>query len=356
MAYDPVDSPHAQPPLDRIAAAERSGQRRDRAAAELFHLSHDARIDDRTTAALDATLRATVATVEAAVRAHAARLLTARGDAAAAQAVASGEDRFTAVRDAGLFRDPTLFGELHARVRLAGLAAAVPLTPGDGGDRPTMVARLAQAGDRLIAAAAVAMLAAEARRAAPVQASCDLPRPLHDRIAWWIAAALRQSVAAPVAASLDTVLADAVRRATDRQGDPVAVEVAAMRLAHAIDAPLENLPVLLEEAVEEAQLTLFVALAARGAGLDFERMRALVVERDDLRLWVVLRALDVARPVIARIGFALAEADPARDIARFAASLDTIMAVAPDAARVALTPMALDPEYHAALSALDGRR
>lgn len=353
MAQDPVDSPHFPSLPDRVAAAERVGQRRIGAAAELFHLSHDARIDDRTAAALDTMLRATVATVEEAVRAQAARLLTARGDAVAAQGVASGSDRFDAVQRAGLFRDPALFAELHARVRLAGLSAAVPVTPAEGAERPLMVARLAQSTDRLIAAAAVAMLSAETRRAAPVQTHCDLPRALHERIAWWIAAALRAAARGGAAAVLDTVLAEAVRRATDRQGDPVAAEVAAMRLAHAIDAAPEALPALLEEAVGEGRLILFVALAARGAGLEYERMRALVIDRDDVRLWVVLRALGVDRPVLARIGFALAEADPARDMGAFAAALDAIMAVSPDAARSALTPMALDPHYHAALSALD---
>jgi len=356
MAYDPVDSfgPSSLP--DRVAAAERGGQRRVRAVADSFHLLHEARIDDRTAAALDAAMRAAVAGVEATLRAQAARLLTARGDAAAAQAVASGPSSFDAVVRAGLFRDAALFGELFARVRLAVLSAAMPLTPNESGDRPTMLARLVQASDRLVSAAAVAMLAAEARRAAPAQPHADLPRAMQGRMAWWVAAALRAQADAGVATLLDLVIGDAVRRATDRQGASVAPEVAAMRLAHAIDPAPEQLPPLLEEAIEEAHLPLFLAIAARGAGLEYERMRDLLIDRDDSRLCVVLRALGLERATIARIGYALCAADAGRDVAAFAAGLDAVMAVTPEAATAALMPISLDPEYHVALLALDGAR
>ena len=71
------------------------------------------------------------------------------------------------------------------------------------------------------------------------------------------------------------------------------------------------------------------------------------------RLWVALRAIDLPREAIARIGYALCEADPRRDLEQFADVLDWIMAVAPQEARAALAPHYLDPDYRAALQALE---
>lgn len=360
MSVDPVDPREASASalllLDHVAAAERAGHRRLRAAADHFHVPDDARIDDRTAAALDATMRATVAGVDAGIRDHAARLLASRGEPELAKGLRSAEVPFERVMQAGLFREPALFGELYARVRMDALARALPVMVAHGSDAPTMVARLAQASDRLVAAAAVAMLAAQARRGSVVEgvpAAVDLIRPYHARIAWWVAAALREMAGAgDRIAALDAALAESVRRAVDAQGELVPLEVAAMRLAQAVEPQGDEVPALLGEAIGDGRLVLFTAIVARASGLAFERVRDLVIDPDGARLWVVLRALAVDRATIARIGFALAEAEPARDVEGFADRIDSIMAVTPEAARVALAPMALDADYHAAMLAL----
>ncbi|MDJ0276174.1 DUF2336 domain-containing protein [Sphingomonas sp. 2R-10] len=360
MSIDPVDPREASASalllLDHVAAAERAGHRRLRAAADHFHVPDDARIDDRTAAALDSTMRATVAGVDAGIRDHAARLLTSRGEAALAQGLRTAGSPFDRVVRAGLFRDAALFGELYARVRMDALARALPVTVAAGGDGPTMVARLAQASDRLIAGAAVGMLAAQARRASVVDgvpAAVDLIRSHHARIAWWVAAALREMAGAgDRIAELDAALAESVRRAIDAQGELVPLEIAAMRLALAVEPQGDEVPALLGEAIGDGRLVFFTAIVARASGLAFERVRDLVIDPDSARLWVVLRALAVDRATIARIGFALAEAEPVRDVEAFADRIDSIMAVTPGAARVALAPMALDAEYHAAMLAL----
>lgn len=360
MSIDPADPREASAAaillLDHVAAAERAGHRRLRAAAEHFHLPDDARIDDRTAARLGEAMRASVDGVDAVVRDHAIRLLTARGQAAVAQGLRAAGSPFDRVVRAGVFRDPTLFGELFARVRLDAIAQGLPMMATGTGDGPTMVARLAQSSDRLVAAAAVAMLAAQARRGSVVEgvpAAVELARPLHARIAWWVAAALRDMAGAgEQIALLDAALAESVRRAVEPQAELVPLEVAAMRLAQAIEPQGEEVSALLAEAIGDGRLILFTALVARASGLAFERARDLVIDTDGARLWVVLRALAVDRATIARIGFALAEAEPVRDIEGFADRIDIIMEVAPEAARIALAPMALDADYHAAMLAL----
>lgn len=342
--------------LDNVVAAERAGHRRLRAAADHFHMPVDARIDDRTAAQLDATMRATIASVEGQIRDQAARLLAARGDAALAQTIRIGGSTFDRVQRAGLFRDPVLFGELFARVRLESIGRALPMLIADSRDRPTMIARMAQASDRLVAVAAIAMLAAQARRGTVVDggtAAIDLIRPLHARVAWWVAAALRETAHPDgTVAAVDAALAESVRRVIEVQSETAPLEIAAMRLAHAIDAQGDEVPALLTEAIGDGRLVLFVALVARASGLAFDRVRDLVIDTDGSRLWVALRAIGLDRATIGRIGFALAEAEPVRDIEAFADRIDTIMAVTPDAARIALAPLALDAEYHAAMLAL----
>ncbi|MBD8677499.1 DUF2336 domain-containing protein [Sphingomonas sp. CFBP 13720] len=364
MWHHPVDPREADASavtlLDHVAAAERAGHRRLRIAADQFYRTDDARIDDRTAAGLDGMMRMTVASVETGVRDHAARLLAARGEPALANVMRGARGCFDRVHAAGLFRDPALFGELFARVRLESIARALPVQLAEGPERPTMVARMAQASDRLVAAAAAAMLVAQARRSAAgdVGAAVDLVRPLHARIAWWVAATLRETAGATAGdrmTTVDAALTESVRRAIDPGGQLVPLEVAAMRLAQAIDAQPDELAPLLGEAIGDGRLVLFVALVARAGGLAFDRVRDLVIDTDGARLWVVLRALGLDRPTIARIGFALAEAEPARDIESFADRIDTIMAVEPADARAALAPLALDPDYHAAMLALGGR-
>ena len=132
-----------------------------------------------------------------------------------------------------------------------------------------------------------------------------------------------------------------------------------MRLAGAIKAQPDELPPLLIEALHDARLTLFIALIAHALGVAYELIRELVLELEGERLWLVLRALDLPRPAIAEIGYLLAEAEPRRDVEAFADLLDAIASIDPAAARRAIAPLTLHPDYRAALLALgaaEGKR
>lgn len=366
MSEDPVDSRQADAYsaaalLAQTGAAERAHHRRVRAAADHFHLSVDSRVDDRTAAALDRVMRDTVATVQRSVRDHAVRVLGMRGETTLANGLRAADDCFDRVHDAGLFRDPALFGELLGRVRLDILTNLLPIQPQPSPDHPSLLAKLAQRGDRLVASAAVALLAAQGRRDSSSDqrtAAAELPRPMHARVAWWVAAALRDAlhgVALDRIALLDAALSESVRRGLDVLDELPPLEVAAMRLAHALDPQPGELSPLLDESLADGRLALFVALIARASGLGFDRVRDIVLDPDGNRLWLALRGLDIDRDTVARTAFFLAEADPARDIHGFADRIDAIMQVTPDTARVTMAPMALDPDYHAAMLALGVR-
>jgi hypothetical protein len=99
---------------------------------------------------------------------------------------------------------------------------------------------------------------------------------------------------------------------------------------------------------------LFAAVLAHALRIDFYAVRAMTLDSASERLWVALRALDFDRAAVARLGVALSEADPRRDVEAFADQLDMIMAVGADEARAAIAPLALPADYRAALLALKG--
>jgi hypothetical protein len=184
----------------------------------------------------------------------------------------------------------------------------------------------------------------------------DLPAPLHQRLVWWVAAALRERTV-PVAgdgmAALDRALAEAALRSLSAQGGAERLEVATLRLAAAIDAHDDELPILLVEALGDRQLALFIAFLAHALRVEYEVAREIVLDPEADRLWLVLRALDLPRDSLARIGLALSEADPRRELDALPDQLEAAMAIAVDDARAAVTPLSLHPDYRAALMALE---
>lgn len=362
MATEPgTDSPRAGDGaarlLARAAAAGARAHAHLGAAIRDVSLSADVRIDDRRRAAVGASFAALVATVEGELREHGARLLRGRGQAAQAAALtdapASVADRLWR---GGLADDADFMGELIARVHLDVLADLLPDAGRDDPDRPSLLPRLTEHADRVVAAGARAVLAADnRRRAEDLGGRTDLPAALHRRLLWWVAAALRTD-APDAAAGLDAALAEAVQRNLDAHDEAERLEVAALRLAAAIDPRPDELPPLLAEALGDRRPALFVALLAQALRLPFEAAREIVLDRGGERLWLACRALDLPRETIARIGLLLAEAEPRRDVERLAADLDDIAAIPADVARDALVPLTLPGEYRAALDGLRGGR
>src|SRR5882757_8469029 len=152
----------ASPPLVRAAAADLRADRRLAVAIDDFFLPDEARLDDRLRAALTAVLADLVGTVEIALRQHGARLLAARDAPLLAETLAASEspilDRLVT---AGMMRDPDLMRELIGRVRQDVLAESLPVEAPEDPDRASLLARLSQHADGVVATSAVALLAAE---------------------------------------------------------------------------------------------------------------------------------------------------------------------------------------------------
>jgi len=345
--------------LARAAAADLCADERLAIAVDDFFLPAESRLDERSRSALAGTLAGMVAAVEGAVGQHAARLLAAREVPALSEALASSQPLVMGrLVSSGLLRDAELMRELVGRARQEGLAGALPVTAPEDPDRASLLARLIQNSDGVVAAAAMALLAAENRRHGDVDAMAtrtDLPAELHHRLTWWTAAALREhfiKAAGDSLPALDRALIDAAMRSVSSHDEGDRLEAVAMRLAAALDPRADELAPLLVEALADRRLSLFVALIGHALGLEYADARDIVLDPSADRLWLVLRALEVDRESIARIGLALSEADPRRDLDSFAEALDGIAATPSTHARVAITSLLLHSDYRGALLAL----
>lgn len=335
------------PLFARAAAADARTHARLQTAINDLLAPEDARLDDRTRAAVQELLARLVATVEGDLRLHAGRSLATRGEPDLAASL-SGDSAPVLARliEAGVIRDADFFGELIGRARLGLLADALPVAAPEG-EEASLLARLANHADRVVATNAVAVLVADSRRtpeeSAPILT--ELPAELHHKLVWWIAAALREG---RESAAVARALSDAAQRSIAAHDEGERPEAAAIRLASALDAKAAELPGLLIGALGDRRAGLFVALIGHSLGIEFGLVRDALLDPAGERLWLMLRALEMPRETIARIGLALSEADPRRDIESFADSLDTIAAIDPGKARDALAPLKLDPAFRAA--------
>ncbi len=358
VGQDPVYD--AKPSFDDpVARAEQSRLRAETRLTSTiadFFLDADARLDDRTRLRLAQVLGTIVGAIESDIRRHAARLLVGDGSTKAGEAIVrtKGAGVLARLTRAGLLRDEELMDELIARVRHDLIAASLPVDPAEA-DEASLLVRLASVPDRVVASAASALLAAESRRRVAneegIVGGSELPAELHHRLVWWVAATIRGDMPASTHES-DRAITSAAERSLAAHDEGERADAVAMRLAGAMDARPNELAAVLVEAIGDRRLSLFVAVMAHALGIAFDQARAITLDPEGDRLWLALRALDMDRPTIARIGLALSEADPRRDIEAFADALDAILAVGVEDARVSLAPLSLNRDFRLALRAL----
>lgn len=349
--------------LARAAAGESRAEVRLRAAVAQLSQPDDLWIDDRTRAQVANCLSGMIAAIEAELRGHAARALGVRGAADLAEAIARPQPTTeAALAAAGLLAAPDLVRELVARTAQDMTSEALPPMAPSEDDRASLIVRLAGVPDGVVAATAIAYMAAEARRRAATDAGevkassqTDLPAELHHRLVWWVTAAIAAElppVAGPAQAAIDRALTDAALRSLAAHDEGDRLEAAAMQLAGAIDATATELPELIEESLHDRRLPLFIAVLAHALGVDYDLVRDVVLDPVGDRLWIAARALDLPRATMARIGLALCEADPRRDLDGFADQIDMIAAIDADEARRAIAPLTRHPDFRAAAQAI----
>lgn len=342
-------------------AAMAAARARRRTAAEIRDLlsEGDARLDDRTRTAAAACLDAVVSAIDGLIRERAANWLVEHGDGDAAERLSQlSIDTTVCLADAGILSETALIEEILGRVGEALLAERMPIDlPGEA-DAPGIVLRLTGARDAKVAQAATALLAADAARRAELAgmtSTGDLPAPLRAHLAWPIVAVLRSRVEGGPAAATDAALAHAAGQVIGSIGEVHPLEATAMRLAKALAPDRDELPLLIADALADRRLSLAIALIARGFGADYSAIRDVVLDPDGERLWLVLRAIELDRRTIARIGYLLCEADSRRSTEGFADMLDLVMAVSVDQAADAVGDLRLPSHFRDALHLLQRR-
>lgn len=323
--------------LARVAHGSARDESRADAAVEDFFLAEEDRLDDRVRTRMSALLARLVQGVEQDIVAYAARLT----------GVPLGGGVFERLVTSGLLRDRALIAHLVAAARLDIAADALALGVPQS-DRSDLLVRLCSVNDGVVASAAAALLAAINRLRA--DGRDGLPRALHERVVWWVAAALHERAGA--GADHAAALVEAAARSIEAQDEDATVPALAARLAGAIDARQEELGALLVDALADARPAVFVAVLAHAARLAPAEALAITLDPIGERLWVTLRALGLDRPTMARIGLLLAEADPRRDIEAFADLLDAVIAIEAAPAAAAIGVLRLHPDFRAAQRAL----
>ncbi|WP_296611215.1 DUF2336 domain-containing protein [Sphingomonas sp.] len=339
----------------RAAAAARHADRRLAEAIEDFFLPEDSKLDDRTRAALAATLTAIVAAVERDLRRRAVAH-SSGADSTAIQRIEDGAPVLDRLVGSGLLRDFDMMRELIARTRQDLLVDLLPALPPDEIGSASLLARLAGSADPRVADAALAVMAAESRRRGLIDSHrlerTELPAELQHRLVWWVAAAIREQLG-PSAA--DRIIAEVALRALADHDEGDRLESAAMRLAATVDPQPAELATVLRHALGDRRVALVIAFLGHALGIDYATMRQIVLDGGD-QLWLALRGAGLDRATVARVGLSLCEADPRRDVEAFADQLEAIAAVTPDEARGALAPLRLHPDFRAAMAELEKRR
>lgn len=354
MSVDPASAPDpvSAALAARVRASERRADRRLASSIDEYFLLDADRLGDRTRAAIGTMIDGTVSRIHGEIAAHAARLLTQRGDPVGAGLLAASQESLVGrLSEVGLLRDNDLMAEFVAQARVALIDEALvakrpPDTPA------TLLARLAESADGIVRARALAYLVADSRRRLPSRGmAAALPLPLHRRLSWWVAAALRDRLghAHPRA---DRALADAAARSNDAQDESETVAGTARQLALALAPSREEVPELLADCLIEGRLSLFVAVLAQALAVPADDIRALVIEPEGDLLWLALRAIGTPRAWLAQIGWLLAEADDARDAEDLPDAIDAAIAISPEAAAEAVEALTLDRDYRTALRLL----
>jgi hypothetical protein len=351
MSVDPNDAlPGANDAAGAlIARASRGGltNTRLRAAAADLATSDADRLDDEAREVIRGDLDRLIGAIETDLRQYAGRA----GNGRTAAALAPSEGLIQRMIAAGLLEDDDLVRELTDRAWSTIIAARLPLAAELDTSRPSLLPRLANGPDHVIASAASAVLTAEVRRRgrSPDAGRDDLPAELHHRLVWWTAAALRPVECASL---IELALTDGARRALGAHDEGARLEAAADRLVLAIDPSDDALLELIDCALDDRRLELIASLLGHAAGVDSAAARTVLLDPTEDRLWLMLRACGLPRGTIARIALALAEADRRRDPGRFVDAVDPLMAMPAAVAAAAIAAIKLPAVYRDALERL----
>lgn len=313
-------------------------------AADLFvPASH--RMSDRVRAYMSTMLDSVAGTFECDLRLLLQPSFADRPQLIASLASRSVEIALPLLHDARTLAHPPLIRVVLRRAEEFVLSRRIAPRVNDAGP-------LADDPDSDIAAAALALAIADARRidrfGAPALLPDDLPADVAHWLVWHVAAALRLYLCAHhdiAHVEADAALTQGVARLLARHDEGAGFRPACARLALLFASKNRLDGALLRILLESGQLGAFTASLAVAAGLPDEEAWNIVADPGNGRLAIVLRAADTDRDAAAGILLALA-ADPVAEIDLFD-NCDRVAALR------TIARLALPRTYRDATQALD---
>lgn len=313
------------------------------ATTDLF-LPQAHRLSDRVRAFVTTMLNDLAGGVERDIRLAIAPHFADKEELVASLSSASAEIALPLLLDAGTLAHPPLVAILLRRAEEFVLSDR--LSPGEQKNP------LTQDSDQAVAAAATALLVANARRVdrfgAPALLLDDLPAELAHWLVWHVAAALRHYLRAHHAVDdshADAVLVPAARNVLAAHDEGRGLHATAFRLAARLAANDRIDGPLLNTLLTGGNVPAFVAALASLTALPHEDVWHIVADPSDGRLAVLLRAAGTDRDAAAAILLLLT-----RDAT---AEIDVFDSCGQAAAAAALASLALEPQYRAAITEID---
>lgn len=356
-------TPGANGLLAQIAGAEAVLRARRKAAIDDFRMPADARIDDRSRGAIETLLRTIVGTIGGDIQRHALRVPDQDGANADAAEARQAIEAVSAVRVIEiavpmLLDDTDVSAAVLVRVAVDWLASALSPASFDLGDAPDPLRALTESGDGAITRRLTALVAAEARRHGPVDQppyATDLEAETQVRCTWIVAAAMAASLNGGVARGrAEAAIVEGAGRALAQYDEGERLEAQAVRFAATIDVRGDAMGDMVQHGWAQGRVVLGAALLAHAGRVALDDMIDMVVDPDATRLALYGRAIGLSRTTMARLGYALAEADSRRDLEVLADMIDAVSALPGDVADALLHDMRLPKGYRDARSALAG--
>lgn len=327
-----------------LARAEDDGRRLENASADLL-LPDATRLSDRVRAFASAMLHDLLSTIEGELRSLIAIELQGQTEIAASFAAPEVAITLPILIRADILRHPPLTALLLRRADAFVLAAR--LSPDRDGASLSGQASSLETRD-----AAVALLVAQERRVdrfgAPTVLFNDLPAELAHWLVWRVAAAVGHHLRVTYGLldpEIDRAVTSCARAVLATHDEGQGLDAAAWWLAHHLsDQPHGD---LLADLLEGGEVVAFNAVLAAAISVPAAETWKLLADPRDGRLAIALRAGGATRETAARVLVLLLPpgVDPVDE-------LTTFDACEAREAAVALSALALDPAYRAALAEL----